>query len=285
MPPLRGVIHAAAAFEDALLANASWELFERVLRPKLAGAWNLHRATLELDLDFFVLFSTVLSLWGAAGQGAYTAANSFLDALAHHRRAQGLPATAFNWGPWEDAGRWGAVGAALWKQRGTVALPPKTCLKILLSHLQDGPPQIVATDTSWLDFLTQFAKAPALYRELALAAAPAATVSTTGNARQHAEDTIATHAGQVLGLDGRTDSARPLNELGLNSLLAVTLANRLRQALDRAVPTALLLKGLSVREIAAELYPELMPTPEDSKAGQVSAARIAGNRWLVVHRP
>ncbi len=215
MPPLRGVIHAAAAFEDALLANASWELFERVLRPKLAGAWNLHRATLELDLDFFVLFSTVLSLWGAAGQGAYTAANSFLDALAHHRRAQGLPATVFNWGPWEDAGRWGAVGAALWKQRGTVALPPKTCLKILLSHLEDGPAQIVATDTSWLDFLTQFAKAPALYRELALTAAPAATVSTAGSARQHAEDTIATHAGQVLGLDGRTDSARPLNELGL----------------------------------------------------------------------
>ena len=285
MPPLKGVIHAAAAFEDALLANADWDLFKRVLRPKLAGAWNLHRATLGLDLDFFVLFSTVLSLWGAAGQSAYTAANSFLDALAVYRRAHGLPATVFNWDPWEDAGRWGAVGAALWKQRGTTALPPPTCLKILLSHLDDAPAQIVATDTSWPDFLTQFAEAPAFYRELAPAAKPAVTASAPGGARKQAEDTIATHAAQVLGLDARIDAARPLNELGLNSLLAVTLANRLRRALDCAVPTAILLKGLSVRQLAAELFPELMPTPEESGAGQASAAVVAGNRWLVIHRP
>ena len=215
MPPLKGVIHAAAVFEDALLANVGWDLFKRVLRPKVAGAWNLHRTTLGLDLDFFVLFSSVLSLWGAAGQSAYTAANSFLDALAVYRRAHGLPATVFNWGPWEDAGRWGAVGAALWKQRGTTALPPPTCLKILLSHLDAAPAQIVATDTNWLDFLTQFAEAPALHRELAPTAKPAVTASAPGGARKQADDTIATHAAQVLGLDARIDAARPLNELGL----------------------------------------------------------------------
>ena len=285
MPPLRGVIHAAAVFEDALLTNADRGLFERVLRPKLAGAWRLHHATLELDLDFFVVFSTVLSLWGAAGQAAYTAANSFLDALALYRRAKGLPATVFNWGPWEDTGRWGTVGAALWKQRGTSALRPESCLKILLSHLYDGPAQVVVTDTNWPDFLTQFAKVPALYRELA----PASTLAVPGdagrNARRQAEDTIAAHAAQVLGLDGRVDATRPLNELGLDSLLAVTLANRLRQALDRAVPTATLLKGPSVRELAAELYPQLAPTAEESEAGEVSGARVAGNRWLVIHRP
>jgi acyl transferase domain-containing protein/surfactin synthase thioesterase subunit len=284
MSPLKGVIHVAAAFEDALLANAGWDLFERVLRPKLAGAWNLHRATLGLDLDFFVLFSTVLSLWGAAGQSAYTAANSFLDALAVYRRAHELPATVFNWGPWEDAGRWGAVGAALWKQRGTAALPPKTCLNILLAHLGHGPAQIVATDTSWPDFLTQFAETPALYRELAEMPTRAVTASAPVGARQHAEDMIASHAAQVLGLDTRIDALRPLNELGLDSLLAVTLANRLRRALDRAVPTALLLKGSSVRELAGELYPELMPTPEDTRAGQASVAVVAGNRWLIIHR-
>jgi acyl transferase domain-containing protein/surfactin synthase thioesterase subunit len=284
MPPLKGVIHAAAAFEDALLANGGWDLFERVLRPKLAGAWNLHRATLGLDLEFFVLFSSVLSLWGAAGQSAYAAANSFLDGLAVYRRAHGLPATVFNWGPWEDVGRWGAVGAALWKQRGTAALPPGTCLTILLSYLTDGPAQIVVTDTSWPDFLTQFAEVPALYRELVPPAKPAATASAPGRAREQAEGTIATHAAQVLGLGGRIDVARPLNELGLDSLLAVTLANRLRQALDRTVPTAILLKGASVRELAAELYPELMLPPEGTIARQAAAARVAGNRWFIIHR-
>ena len=290
MPPLKGVIHAAAVFEDALLANAGWDRFERVLRPKLAGAWHLHQATMRLDLDFFVLFSSVLSLWGGAGQGAYAAANSFLDALALYRRAQGLPATVFNWGPWEDAGRWGTVAAALWKQRGTAALPARTCLKILLAHLRDGPAQVVASDTSWPDFLGQFAAVPALYRELAPAATPAASVGAPGDAhqrdaRQQAEDAIAAQAAQVLGLDGRIDVTRPLNELGLDSLLAVTLANRLRRAFDRALPTAILLKGPSVRQLVDELYPEAAARSADATAGKVSAAQIIGNRWLVVHRP
>ena len=290
MPPLKGVIHAAAVFEDALLANAGWDRFERVLRPKLAGAWHLHEATMRLDLDFFVLFSSVLSLWGGAGQGAYAAANSFLDALALYRRAQGLPATVFNWGPWEDAGRWGTVAAALWKQRGTAALPARTCLKILLAQLRDGPAQVVASDTSWTDFLGQFAAAPALYRELAPAATPAAGVGAPGDAhqrdaRQKAEDAIAAQAAQVLGLDGPLDITRPLNELGLDSLLAVTLANRLRRAFDRALPTAILLKGPSVRQLVDELYPEAAARSADATAGKVSAPQIIGNRWLVVHRP
>ena len=284
MPPLKGVIHAAAVFEDALLSNADLGLFERVLRPKLDGAWNLHHATLGLDLDFFVMFSTVLSLWGAAGQAAYTAANSFLDALALYRQAKRLPATVFNWGPWEDTGRWGAVASALWKQRATSALLPRSCLKILLSHLHDGPAQVVVTDTNWPKFLTQFAEAPALYREFAPALTPGAPADTGRNAQKQAEDTIAAQAAQVLGLDGRIDVSRPLNELGLDSLLAVTLANRLRQALDRAVPTATLLKGPSVRELAAELFPHLAPAAEQSETGEAPAARVAGNRWLVIHR-
>ena len=295
MPPLKGVIHAAAVFEDALLANAGWDLFERVLRPKLAGAWHLHQATMRLELDFFVLFSSVLSLWGAAGQGAYAAANSFLDALALYRRAQGSPAIVFNWGPWEDAGRWGTVAAALWKQRGTAALPAGTYLKILLAHLRAGPAQVVASDTSWPDFLGQFAALPALYRELAPAATPAANLGAPvdtrqRDARQKAEDAIAAQAAQVLGLDAPVDTTRPLNELGLDSLLAVTLANRLRRAFDRALPTAILLKGPSVRELVDELYPEAAARSPEVEAGEiapakVSAEQIIGNRWLVVHRP
>src|SRR5262249_32251181 len=89
LPPLRGVIHAAAVFDDAVLANVGWESWQRVLAPKIAGAWLLDRATRGCDLDFFVLFSSVLSLWGAIGQGAYTSANSVVDAFAAFRRAAG----------------------------------------------------------------------------------------------------------------------------------------------------------------------------------------------------
>src|SRR5439155_22307680 len=81
-----------------------WQRVERVLAPKLAGAWNLHRLTREMPLDFFVLFASVAALLGSPGQGNYAAANAFLDALAHHRRALGLPALSINWGQWDEAG-------------------------------------------------------------------------------------------------------------------------------------------------------------------------------------
>lgn len=282
MPPLKGVIHAAAVFEDALLATVDRGLFDRVLRPKVAGAWNLHRATSGLDLDFFVLFSSVLSLWGGAGQSAYTAANGFLDALADFRRAHGLPASVFNWGPWANAQRGGAVGAALWKQRATTPLPAQTCLDVLLAHLGGGPAQIAVTDTRWRDFLAQFNGVPPLYRELAAAVEPGEIAGVAG--RDTPEDIIAEQAAGVLGLS-RIDRARPLNELGLDSLLAVTLANRLRHAFDHAVPMAALLKGPSVRELAAQLFPGQPTLPEEGEAAVAPAARVLGNRWLVFHRP
>lgn len=102
--PLRGVVHAAGVLEDGLLRNQTTERFLRVLRPKVAGAWNLHQATRGMALDFFVLYSSAAALFGNPGQGSYAAANAFLDALAQARRSNGLPGLSLGWGPFEGEG-------------------------------------------------------------------------------------------------------------------------------------------------------------------------------------
>src|SRR5271163_3253101 len=103
--PLRGVLHAAAVFENAMLATVTDELIDRNWAPKVHGAWNLHQATATLPLDWFCLFSSAVGLVGSPGQGAYAAANSWLDALARWRRTQGLPATGIGWALWSEVGR------------------------------------------------------------------------------------------------------------------------------------------------------------------------------------
>ena len=109
--PLRGVVHAAGVFRDALAGDVTEAGLRAVWAPKVAGAWRLHEATAGADLDWFVLFSSAAALLGSPGQAAYAAANAWLDAFAGWRRAAGLPATAVNWGIWADIGA--AAGIAL----------------------------------------------------------------------------------------------------------------------------------------------------------------------------
>jgi len=103
--PLRGVLHSAAVVEDATLTNITDELIDRDWSPKVYGSWNLHRATAGQPLDWLCLFSSGAALLGSPGQGAYAAANSWVDAFAHWRRAQGLPVCAIAWGAWGEVGR------------------------------------------------------------------------------------------------------------------------------------------------------------------------------------
>jgi acyl transferase domain-containing protein/acyl-CoA synthetase (AMP-forming)/AMP-acid ligase II/pimeloyl-ACP methyl ester carboxylesterase len=102
--PIKGIIHAAGVLDDGILQGQTWARFASVIAPKVTGAWNLHQVTKDLDLDFFVLFSSVASLIGSPGQSNYTVANTGLDAIARYRRSQGLPALTINWGAWGDSG-------------------------------------------------------------------------------------------------------------------------------------------------------------------------------------
>src|SRR5690606_1044765 len=103
-PQLKGIFHAAGILEDSLLAKQTWDSFAHVMQPKIIGAWNLHNISKDLDLDFFVMFSSQAALLGNVGQANYAAVNSFMDKLAYYRKSLSKTALSINWGPWSEVG-------------------------------------------------------------------------------------------------------------------------------------------------------------------------------------
>ena len=158
MPPLRGVIHGAGTLDDALLAGQNWGRFNRVLRPKVEGAWNLHRLTGHLPLDFFVMFSSMASLFGSPGQSNHSAANAFLDALAHYRRSRGLAALSINWGPWSELGAAAQLGVHnRLRGSGVGGITTAAGLQALERCLASRAVQLGIVDIDWQLFREQFA--------------------------------------------------------------------------------------------------------------------------------
>ena len=135
-------MHAAGVLQDGLLSQLDAAAFQKVLRPKVVGGWLLHRLLQDAPLDFFVLFSSAGSLLGQAGQGNYAAANSFLDALAHHRKAQGQAALSVNWGAWTALGFAETAGgkrlAARLALLGIASLTPTQAFDVLERLLRLG---------------------------------------------------------------------------------------------------------------------------------------------------
>ena len=156
MPPLRGIIHAAGVLDDGILLEQDWERFVKVMAPKMEGAWNLHVLTQDLPLDFFVLFSSMASILGSAGQGNHAAANAFLDVLAYHRRAKNFPALSINWGAWSKVGAVAQRGIEnRIKMKGIEAIEPQMGLEILGRLLSHNAAQIGVMAVNWGKLLQQ----------------------------------------------------------------------------------------------------------------------------------
>ena len=151
-PPLRGVLHASGVLDDGVLLQMDRERFARALAPKVQGAWNLHEATRDAPLDFFVLFSSVSCLLGSPGQSNYAAGNAFLDALAHYRRGLGLSALSVNWGPWAGAGMAARAGGL--RERGIEPLPPPEAFRVLERLLTSDAAQIAVQSVNWPKLLS-----------------------------------------------------------------------------------------------------------------------------------
>ena len=147
--PITGVIHAAGILDDGLLQGQTWSRFEQVITPKVTGAWNLHQVTKNIDLDFFVMFSSVASLIGSPGQSNYTVANAGLDAIARYRHHLNLPALSINWGAWGDSGMAVKQGFNI---KGFNLLKPQVGLKALeqlLATASTSSTQVGVISADW----------------------------------------------------------------------------------------------------------------------------------------
>jgi acyl transferase domain-containing protein/NADPH:quinone reductase-like Zn-dependent oxidoreductase/NAD(P)-dependent dehydrogenase (short-subunit alcohol dehydrogenase family) len=295
MPPLAGVFHAAGGLDDALLAQQDWSRFARVMGTKVEGAWALHALTREDALDTFVLFSSAASVLGSPGQGNHAAASHYLDALAHARQAAGLPALSVNWGAW---GAVGAVASAERERRvqlqGLGMMTPTEGLAALEAALESGRPQVMAAVVDWERLRSRRAVdgARSLLAEL-LAAGPVAAPASGPGLRQRLTEApetrrapllaghVAARVARVLGIehDGTLDARRPLNEMGLDSLMAVELRNLLRADLELEAPLSatLVFDHPSVEAIAEHLICgvlALSPTDAPVAAGPSEAPPV-----------
>jgi acyl transferase domain-containing protein/acyl-CoA synthetase (AMP-forming)/AMP-acid ligase II/acyl carrier protein len=291
LPPLRGVVHAAGVLDDGIALQQTRDRLGKVLAPKLLGGWHLHALTAGRSLDVFALFSSAATLLGSPGQSNYAAANAALDGLAAFRRARGLPAVSINWGPWAGAGM--AVGdgkADKLAQMGMSLIDPARGLDLFGRLLASPVAQVGVIPADWTVYRRM---AGGRVRPYLVSLAGEDDGGTISSARvPSALDRTALHgvppddwqailegqlreqAARVLRLSATAlDIDQPLNNVGIDSLMAIELKNRIEADLGVTVPMVKFLEGPTVRDLAAYVSarfagaPTAGPAPSD--AGQL----------------
>ncbi|MGW2325164.1 type I polyketide synthase [Streptomyces sp. NPDC001700] len=286
--PLTAVVHTAGVLDDGVISSLTGERIDAVLRPKVDAAWNLHELTRDLDLSAFVLFSSAAGAFGSAGQGNYAAANTFLDALAQHRHAQGLPASSLAWGLWAAAdgmaGSLDTTDVGRISRGGYEALPQDEGLALfdLTDALSEAVFVPIRIDTGALRGQAAAGLLPPLLRGLVRtparrsadtgatgAGTPAdsgagslterlAGLSGTERDRELLE-VVRTHVAAVLGhaTPDDVDAGRGFLDLGFDSLTAVDLRNRLGAAAGLRLPVTLIFDYPTPTALAGYLRDEL----------------------------
>nr|WP_301129921.1 type I polyketide synthase [Streptomyces cacaoi] len=291
---ITAVVHTAGVLDDGVVESLDAERLAAVLRPKVDAAWNLHEATRHLDLDAFVTFSSAAGTFGTPGQANYAAANAFLDALAQHRRARGLPGASLAWGPWaQEAGMTGTLseeGGRRIARSGMPELSPEEGVALFDAAL--ASPEAVSLPLR-LD-LAAFrvrGEVPALLSGLVRvpgrrAAAGGGSAAAAGLAerlsglspaegREALLEAVRAEVAAVLGHAGAgaVDPATAFKDLGFDSLTAIELRNRLSSLTGTRLPATLLFDYPSADELVDHLYallaPEASPTGPESLLGEL----------------
>ena len=291
LPPLGGVIHSVGVLSDAALTNQNWERFEEVLWPKVLGAWHLHRATIDRDLDLFVVFSSVAGVLGNPGQANHSAANAFLDQLAGHRRALGLPGQSIAWGAWAGLGEAEEQRERIGRQlegAGTGWMQPEQGLQALERLMRQDPTTGMVAAVDWEVFTQDFDRGSPLLEHLRPSAengeeddgSPADLLAGLRYASpEDREQALVAFVQQELQAVMRLPTAPAPSvdfaDLGVDSLMAVELRNRMNRAFagEYVASNTIVFDYPSVTALAQHLAGELgdageaaAPAPEQAPA-------------------
>jgi acyl transferase domain-containing protein/acyl carrier protein len=272
--PLEVVVHAAGVNGVVPVAELQAEQLTSMLRAKVLGARHLDELLRDDPPRHFLLFASGAGVWGSAGRAAYAAANAYLDALAQRRAALGLPATSIAWGLWAGDGM-ASVAIEQMKRVGALALPPELALRALERALGEGAVQLCIADFAWETFAAVYSatRERALLSEIVVAAAPAASSSSDAQALSSQLQAAAPAQRQrlvlqmvcgamadVLGVDAASVQPHtPLKDLGMDSLMAVKLRNRLMTLTGERLPATLLFNYPSPSTLAGYLSSKLAP--------------------------
>ncbi|MCV7195321.1 type I polyketide synthase [Mycobacterium angelicum] len=291
-PDLTAVFHAAGIIDDALIDSLTPQRVDTVLRAKADGAWNLHEYTKDLNLAVFVLFSSLSGLVGAPGQGNYAAANAFLDALAVHRRSQGLAGVSVAWGLWEEASAMtqhlGERDRARMSRVGLAPLSTERAMGFLDNALLSDRAVLAATPLNRAALAAAGSAVPPLFSGLITSpvarrsiAAGEASMSMSGlisrlhgltaeQRQRELTELVCTNAIAVLGHASSPDidANKAFQELGFDSLTAVELRNRLKSATGLTLPPTVIFDYPTPAALAEHLDTQLSAAP--NQAGQAS---------------
>ncbi|MGO2769603.1 SDR family NAD(P)-dependent oxidoreductase [Pseudomonas taetrolens] len=296
--PLRGLVHAATVIDDSLIRNLDAEQLQRVLEPKAKGAQYLHQLTRELALDFFVMFSSATTLFGNPGQANYVAANHWLEALARYRRAQGLAATAVLWGAIDDVGflaRNEQIKDALQSRMGGAALRAEVALSHLEQMLLNGDDGTGVLELEW-KALSRFLPSAASPRFLELVRAHGGDQEDDNDAEdiqrmlveldddqllERFAELLKHEVCEILRLPAsRLDTQRPLQELGLDSLMSVELIVALEERFGVRLPVMELSESSSIDKLSVRILSLLRG---EASANESSAPAAMAESVLARH--
>jgi acyl transferase domain-containing protein/acyl-CoA synthetase (AMP-forming)/AMP-acid ligase II/surfactin synthase thioesterase subunit len=302
--PLRGVVHAAGVNWFGKVRGLERAALLDALKVKVTAAWRLHELTRGDDLDLFLLFSSVSALWGSVDLSHYTASNQFLDALAHHRRAAGLPALSLDWGPWAEVGMSAkAHETEVLGRLGFTLLAPERAIGVMERLAAGGRAQAVVADVDWASFRTfvDFSGSPSLFARVAAEGGEGGDAPRLRNAAERirslppgeAREALLALARQQLSSvmllqnPGAVDVNQRFNFLGMDSLMAIAFAARLENLLELKLPTTLAYNYPTLQAVADHLYEQIRgeaPPPEGSGSPPAAGAPAeeGADRWFSV---